>query len=514
MASALFIERWAWWRPLGVSLILAFVSVPAVPLLWRAGAAASLADALTVAFRSSLANSAQVAVLAGTVALFAGLPLGVLSSLYTFRFRALLLALQALPLLLPSHLLAIGWSSIGIRLGFSESLSGVPGCVLVFSAIGVPIVTLSALASCTSLSESQVEAARLSGGERTVIAQTLRYAFYPALVAATLSGILSLSDPGPGQIFGLPVAGGEILTSFAAFFDFARAGQQCMILSGITLCIIAPALFVAAAPLANELLVRQTRPVRPMRQSAPSKIAALLMAALILGQLVFPLLGLTLPAFSGGQFDRAWNEVLRTAQDTSLYAMGAGIMATVLGFLLAFCAARSDGLRRAGLVGSLALLALPPSLAALGVIALAGGAPEWTDPILRSRFTVSLTLGMRFFPVSALVALRAWASMPATWAMVSGVHGIPFWKYLWKVLLPFFAPSLLMSFLAAALLSASDIVTTLLLHPPGASSLPLSIFTIMANAPESLVAALCLVYVASAALVLASLWWLAGRTWK
>jgi ABC-type Fe3+ transport system permease subunit len=239
-----------------------------------------------------------------------------------------------------------------------------------------------------------------------------------------------------------------------------------------------------------------------------------MMAGVIQGQLILPILGLSLPAFSGGQFERAWNEVLRTFQNTSLYAAGAGMTATVLGFLFAFCVARSERLRRAGLALSLALLALPPSLAALGVIALSGGAPEWTDPVLRSRLTVSLTLGMRFFPVSALVALRAWASMPATWALAAGVHGISIWRYVWSVLLPFLAPSLLMSFLVAALLAASDIVTTLLLHPPGASSLPLSIFTIMANAPESIVAALCLVYVTSAAIVLASLWWLAGKAWK
>lgn len=252
-----------------------------------------------------------------------------------------------------------------------------------------------------------------------MIRQVLRHAFYPALVAAALAGILALSDPGPGQIFGLSTAAGEILTSFAALFDFARAGQQCLILSAITLVVLAPVLFLTAAPLANELLARQTRPVRLMWRHGPSGLAASLMAGIIAWQLLLPLAGLSLPAFSGGQFERAWSEVLRTFQNTGVYAVGAGFVSTGLGFLLAFCVARRERLRRAALAGALALLALPPSLAALGVIALAGGAPEWSDPILRSRFTVSLALGMRFFPVSALVVLRAWASTPATWAFVA-----------------------------------------------------------------------------------------------
>jgi hypothetical protein len=47
-------------------------------------------------------------------------------------------------------------------------------------------------------------------------------------------------------------------------------------------------------------------------------------------------------------------------------------------------------------------------------------------------------------------------------------------------------------------LATADVGSVLLLHPPGQGSLPLAIFTVMANAPESLVASLCLVYVAPA----------------
>jgi len=46
-----------------------------------------------------------------------------------------------------------------------------------------------------------------------------------------------------------------------------------------------------------------------------------------------------------------------------------------------------------------------------------------------------------------------------------------------------------------ALLASADAGTVLLLHPPGERSLPLAIFTVMANAPEAAVAALCFVYV-------------------
>jgi ABC-type Fe3+ transport system permease subunit len=58
------------------------------------------------------------------------------------------------------------------------------------------------------------------------------------------------------------------------------------------------------------------------------------------------------------------------------------------------------------------------------------------------------------------------------------------------------------SFALVALLASSDAGTVLLLHPPGEASLPLSIFTVMANAPEAVVASLCLVHLLATVAVL------------
>jgi hypothetical protein len=59
-----------------------------------------------------------------------------------------------------------------------------------------------------------------------------------------------------------------------------------------------------------------------------------------------------------------------------------------------------------------------------------------------------------------------------------------------------------------ALLASADAGTVLLVQPPGQSSLSVTIFTVMANAPESLVALLCVIYVLGATCVL-----MVGWTW-
>jgi hypothetical protein len=56
----------------------------------------------------------------------------------------------------------------------------------------------------------------------------------------------------------------------------------------------------------------------------------------------------------------------------------------------------------------------------------------------------------------------------------------------------------------ASLLASADVGSVLLLHPPGEASIPLAIFTVMANAPERTVAALCLVYLVAASLAVSA----------
>src|SRR5262245_24630718 len=109
MTSCLWLERPGFWRGATVAAILLFVALPSLPLLLE-GIVAPGGFEPGAAFFKGLANSAVVAVLAGVISLGIGLPAGVLAGLYDFPARRALLALAALPLLVPSFLWAIGLS--------------------------------------------------------------------------------------------------------------------------------------------------------------------------------------------------------------------------------------------------------------------------------------------------------------------------------------------------------------------------------------------------------------------
>ncbi|MDA2930624.1 hypothetical protein MYX84_11880 [Acidobacteria bacterium AH-259-O06] len=502
MISCLLLERPGRWRIFGVAGLLSIAMLPSMPLLWRA---ATSFDAGTFvigeAFSSALFNSAVVAFTVMFIALVVGLPIGVLAALYHVPGKKPVLVLVALPLLVPSFLWAIGWSALAARWGrtASEVLSGFAGCIIVFSATGIPLVLLTAFIVTIGLSASQVEAARLAGGERVVFRQALRHAAQPALLAASLAGVLTLSDPGPGLIFGLRSAASDILTSFSALYDFGQAGQQCVILAGVVLLVATPLAYFAAPWLATQVMPRQLLAEIPVRHRGSSFAAIVALLILVAFGILLPVTGISLPVIEAdAEFERSLSEVGRTWANTLIYALGAGAMAALLGFLLAFFVGRTTRLRTVCLGICIALFSLPPALPALGLVQLAGEAEAWMDPLLRSRLTVCLALGLRFFPVAAVLGLQAWAATSSSWNWAGAIHGVPLTKYLRKVVLPFVSPTLALAVFLVGLLATADVSTVLLLHPPGQESFPLAIFTVMANAPESLAASLCLLYVAAA----------------
>jgi ABC-type Fe3+ transport system permease subunit len=343
-----------------------------------------------------------------------------------------------------------------------------------------------------------------------VLRNAARRSAVPALLAALLGGILTISDPGPDQIFGTFRAASQILASFSVRHDFELAGRQSLLLAACVLALSLPIALLSAPRIAAAVLPRQTRKPARARVRGVAIAATSFFSALAAAGTAAPLAGLALPLLEGSDFGRAFAVAARTLADTLIYAGGGGLAAVTFGFVAALLIARSERLRIFALAFSIASFTLPPALLALGALRFGAQAPWWTDWLLRSRFTVSLSLGLRCFPVALLFALRSWAAMPPSWALAAGLHGVPLGTYLVRVVLPHLAAAGAPAFLLAALLSAADLTTVLLLQPPGASSFTLAIFTVMANARESFAASLCIVYCGAAAAV-PLIAWAAGK---
>jgi iron(III) transport system permease protein len=501
------------WRTGSVATLLALPLLPTLPLLWFALFSGDGFSTAGPTFQHALANSAIVALLVALGSFALGLPIGVLNALYDYRGRWLLLPFSLLPLLTPSFVWPLGWRWLLEHRGRSllPFLSGYSGCLLMFLPAAVTLVLFTTIASMALLSGSQVEAARLAGGEKTLFRLACRYAAVPAALAAMLAGIFTLSDPGAGFAVRLSLASSEILISFQAFYDYGIAGRQCLTLALLVLTAALPVAYFAAPRLVAELSAKQLRQAHRSRDPVMRKVAgaSLFLVALLLTAL--PVMGLIMPLRRWIHVSRACHDLVHTGMNTLLYAVGAGCCAAGLGLALAFCAGRQERLRRLAIGVCLTLFAMPPMFLALGYVRGVAHLPAWTDPVLRGRLGVCLALGVRFFPVAALLALRSWGTMSPSLARAAGVHGVPLSRYLWRLVLPLQRRAIMTAVLLVGLLATAEIGMVLLLCPPGEESLPLHIFQIVGYpAPSSRLAALCAIDVALANGMLVLSWSLAG----
>jgi iron(III) transport system permease protein len=458
-------------------------------------------------------HSLVVAAAVTLISLIAGLPAGVLSALYEFPGRQVLLAFMAIPLLAPSFLWAIGLLQLRIELGLPPGgrLLAAISTVISFLAPSLPLVAYMTLVSAWCLSKGQVDAVRLAGGERLLFFYAAKAVLPGALLAAVLAGILTLSDPGPGQIFGYSGVAYEILVSFSASYDFALAARQCSLLTIVVLVLAVPVAVYIAPGIAAQILGKQIKPARLTRNRCAKWISIGYLIGILLFTTALPLTGIIRPLFGGFPAARAFAEISRTIRDTLFYAATAGAIATAIGVWMAIAAGRERRLKSLALGSIFLVLSLPPSVNALGVIELGTIAPSWLDPLLRSRFTVGLTLALRFVPIAAVIAMRSFGSTSPSQCLVGAVHGVTLSLFLRRVLGPVMVPAAVTAFMIIALEATAEVGTVLLLRPPGADSIPVQIFTVMANAPEALVAALCLFYIAGAATVLMLGWVFAVR---
>jgi ABC-type Fe3+ transport system permease subunit len=453
---------------------------------------------MSSAFLAALLRGMTSAVAVALVSFLMGLPTGLAIALHEFPLRRLLVFSISVGLVLPSFLVAIGLS----MLIAGEHLPGWIGTVWSLAPIGLALVAFATYAATSNITGSQIAAARLAGGESVVLQESARAVWPVAALAATFAGILALSDAGPGLVFGHHGAAAEILTSFSAQYDFQQAARQCLILSGVVAVLALPCAAMLAPRLAKGLLARDTSTARAASTNwkGAEAIVALSVVLVVLG---LPLTGLLLPLAQDFPLTRALTDTGRTAAYTLIYALSAGAIATVLGFALAIFARQSQRGQALLLTGLLVLLALPPAFTALGWVQLATTTPAGLDWLMRGGPLLALHLGLRLLPVATLFALRAVNSASPSWYAAAELHGVRPASFLRKILIPWAAPALWTSTGAVALLALADITSALLLHPPGRGTIPLTIFSVMANAPEAYVATLCLVYLAGSLCVLA-----------
>jgi iron(III) transport system permease protein len=153
---------------------------------------------------------------------------------------------------------------------------------------------------------------------------------------------------------------------------------------------------------------------------------------------------------------------------------------------------------RVGQVGDalcIGVFAVPSTIVGVGLIGLwnrpgALGAIYGTDAMF--------TLGYlaRFVPVATLVIAAATRYVPMSHEEAASVSGAGWLRTMTRIVLPQIKLGVVTAWVIAFVLAFGELGVSILIAPPGEATLPIRIYTIVANTPPSHVAALALLQAA------------------
>ena len=99
----------------------------------------------------------------------------------------------------------------------------------------------------------------------------------------------------------------------------------------------------------------------------------------------------------------------------------------------------------------------------------------------------------KFSFISAKLFGNAIKQIPNSLDEAAQIEGITFFTRLQKILIPLILPTLFVAFMISFIFSLGELGTTIMLYPPGTEIMPIKVFTIMANAPQSLTSSMTLI---------------------
>lgn len=444
-------------------------------------------------FGVSLARAALVTALALAI----GAPLGVLVARSDAPGRHLAFAVHVLPGFLPPYLLALGWFHVVGREGLIGSersaslLFGELGVVAVLTLALAPLATSLTALGAWGMDASLEEAARVTAPPARVLRRIVLPAAAPGIaLAAILIFTLAFSEVGVPMFLRVDAYPAAVLARLGGI-DFAPAEAVILVLPlgilALALLAIERRLVVSRDPAVLGLrgAARAPLPLGVWRLPAAGTCA---LAALLA---VTPLLALAIVAGRGGGFADV-SQWIGGSLGVSLFAAACAATAIVtLGVPLAHALVRQRPGAR--LVDAIAILGFVTPAAVLGV----GLIETWNRPstawVYGSLAIVVLGFVGRYAAVGLRTNASVFAQSPVQLEEAAAVFGGGYIRRLIGLLVPLHARGLLAAWLLTLVFCLRDLESAILTYPAGGAPLMVRIFTLEANGPEPVVAALACV---------------------
>jgi iron(III) transport system permease protein len=466
------------WPLLGVAVLVAALAL--IPLVYLAlRAVDGGVGALEVLFRPRTVELVFSTIMLGNAVIVGSIALGVPLAWLTVRtdlpHRRAWSVLAIAPLAVPSYLLAFAFVGAFAPRGWLGGL-GVPsiygfwGAALVLSLATMPYVVIATRAALVRLDPATEEAARSLGRGPWAAART---AVLPVLLPAIGAGALlaclyAISDFGAVSILRYDTLATAIYSQYRFSFDRSSAASLALLLLVLALLLVwfEGRIRRRAALNTPHGRRRVAAPVALGRWRVPAMLFCASVALLALG---IPVATITVWLIDGLRAGLPVEVGLDALRDSVLLAGGAAIVAALLALPLARLITHFPG-RASTLTDRLlyGVYAIPGISLALAVVFFTLNAV----PLLyQTVFALVLAISLRYL-VQAVGAMRgpmlqvSPRTVEAARSLGEGTVGV-----IRTVTLPLLRPGIVAGFMLVLLSGLKELPLTLLLAPPGTSTL-------------------------------------------
>jgi iron(III) transport system permease protein len=438
--------------------------------------------------RELLRNTITLGVAASAIASAIGIPLGFLLARLKLPIVALFRIGLLVPLAIPPYVLALAWM---FATDYSPITYSLTGGAIVLGIAFFPLSMLASEAGFRRIDASLEEAGLVIANPRRVFLSITLPLVWPFISAAGLLVFaLSVAEFGVPGLLRIRVFTTEVFTAFAALYDFGRATALAVPLLVVTLI----AALIARSIAGERLLATSTTWRRPVWSPDPALKAVVILCVLAVIAVVtaVPIAVLSAKAKHViANIIPSW-PAIRTS--IVLSALGATCIVTV-GVVLGYARGRMQS--RAHIVADLFLIAafaVPSTVVGVGMIGL------WNRPAIpielyASPLAILMAYMSRFLPVAVLVIAASVRQTPRALEEAAEISGARWpWAFL-RIVIPQIRPSIVAAWLAVFIFTFGELGTTLLVTPPGESTLPVRVYTLIANSHEGEIATLALLQV-------------------
>jgi iron(III) transport system permease protein len=473
--------------------------LPAVSVLagaWRGLAGLSLDERQW----RLLANTALLGSGTAIVATAIGAPLGLaLARAGLPRRWAFRLALSA-PAVLPPYVVGLAWIYLAGSRGTLATLVGperiaawiysLPAAVVVLGLVFYPLTMLATEVAVGRVDGRLEEAGLLVAGPRRVTWRiTLPLAAPGILAGALIVFVLAVSEFGVPGVLQVRVYTTEVFTAFAALYDPARAAR-----TAAPLLLLCGGAAAAALALVGERQVgaRRKAPTPPAMMARHSRRLAAAATTVVILALALPMGVLGREASGSRSIAGALAGSGEAIVNSLWLAIAGASIVVAIAVWLGYARARLGGAASTAIdVLLVVLFAWPSTLVGVGLIGVWNRGGYW-GAVYGTEGMLIVASVARLLPIAVLALAASFRTVPVSHEEAAAVSGARWLRTVWRLVLPQAGAGILAVWVVTFVFAFGELGASILVAPPGESTLPIRIYTIIANAPSSTVAALAL----------------------